>query len=271
METAELEERSLLRPQVKALYRYPVKGLSPEALTSTIVKAGGSLPFDRAYAIENGAGRFDPNAPRYLPKTHFLMLMRDERLASLATTFEDLSQTLTVFRGGKQVARGELTTTLGRRLIEQFFAAYMKAELRGPPRIVYAPGHSFSDVAAQCLHIVNLASVRDLARSLGRPVDPLRFRANLYLDGLAPWAEFGWLDKEIDIGPVRLSAFKRTTRCQATNVDPATGARDMAIPAHLARTWGHADFGIYARIIRGGELSVGATITGPITSSITGP
>jgi len=251
----------LSAPQIKALYRYPVKGLSPEALARTTVTAGATIAFDRAYAIENGGGRFDAEAPRYLPKIHFLMLMRDERLATLKTRFEDLTETLTVTRDGKQVARGQLNSPLGRRLIEQFIAAYMKGELRGPPKIVSATGHSFSDVAAKCLHIVNLASVRELERSLGRRVDPLRFRANLYLDGVAPWAESDWINREIAVGPVRLFAFARTSRCAATNVDPVSGARDMAIPAHLQRTWGHSDFGIYARVIAGGELAAGAAIT----------
>jgi uncharacterized protein YcbX len=250
-------------PWVKGLYRYPVKGLSPEALTGATLAAGGTVAFDRAYAIENGGGRFDPEAPRYLPKIHFLMLMRDERLAALKTRFEDATETLTVLRDGKQVARGQLTTTIGRQLIEQFFAAYLKAELRGAPKIVHADGHSFSDVAAKCLHIVNLASVRELERTLRRPVDPLRFRANLYLEGLDPWAERDWLNKEIAIGPVGLKAFAHTTRCEATNVDPLTGARDLAIPAHLQRTWGHSEFGTYARVVRGGELSLGAGITLP--------
>ncbi len=242
---------------VKALYRYPVKGLSPEPLARTSLLPGATVPFDRAYAIENGGGQFDAQAPRYLPKTRFLMLMRNERLATLETRFDEATETLTILRAGKQVARGELTTAIGRRLLEQFFAAYMTAELRGPPKIVRAEGHSFSDVAAKCLHIVNLASVRELERTLGRPVDPLRFRANLYLDGLAPWAERHWLNKDIEIGPVRLSVFASTSRCEATNVDPATGARDLAIPAHLQRTWGHLQFGVYAQVVRGGELSCG--------------
>jgi hypothetical protein len=245
------------------LYRYPVKGLSPEPLQNVTLRVGETLPFDRAYAIENGHGRFDANAPRHLPKINFLMLMRDERLATLKTRFEDASETLTIHRDGKQVARGQLTTPLGRQLIEQFMAAYMKAELRGAPKIVRAPGHSFSDVAAKCLHIVNLASVRELERTLGRTVDPVRFRANVYLEGVEPWAEFGWVDKEIAIGPAKLKAFARTTRCEATNVDPGTGARDMAIPAHLMRTWGHQDFGIYAKVVTGGEIGVGAAIAVP--------
>jgi uncharacterized protein len=245
---------------IASLYRYPVKGLTPEPLERATLAADETLPFDRAWAIENGQGRFDPAAPRHLPKINFLMLMRDERLATLRTQFDDATETLTILRDGKQVARGQLTSPLGRQLIEQFVGAYMKAELRGPPKIVHASGHSFSDVAAKCLHVVNIASVRELERTLGRPVDPLRFRANLYLEGVEPWAEFGWMGKEIGIGEARLIVFARTTRCEATNVDPARGVRDMAVPAHLQRTWGHQDFGIYAKVVTGGEISVGAPV-----------
>lgn len=248
-------------PRVSAIYRYPVKGLTPEPLEAVTLAPGETLPFDRAYAIENGPGRFDPEAPRHLPKIVFLMLMRDERLATLRSSFDDESRSLTISRGGKQVVKGGLDTVLGRQLIEQFIAAYMKAELRGAPRIVQAPGHSFSDVAAKCVHIVNLASVRELERAIGRKVDPLRFRANVYLDGLAPWAELGWVDREIGIGPARLTVFARTRRCEATNVDPQTGARDMAIPAALQRTWSHQDFGIYAKVTTGGAIAIGAPVS----------
>jgi uncharacterized protein YcbX len=249
---------------VASLYRYPVKGLTPEPLQSVELSPGATLPSDRAWAIENGPGRFDPQAPRHLPKITFLMLMRNERLATLRSQFDDASQTLTILRDGKQVARGQLTTPLGRQLIEQFIAAYMKADLRGAPKIVHAEGHSFSDVAAKCVHIVNLASVRELARAVGREVDPLRFRANVYLEGAEPWSEFAWLDKEISIGPAKLRVFARTQRCEATNVDPATGSRDMAIPAHLQRTWGHQDLGIYAKVVEGGSIAVGAPAAGPV-------
>ena len=139
----------------------------------------------------------------------------------------------------------------------------MKAELRGAPKIVHAAGHSFSDVAAKCVHIVNLASVREVERVSGRPVDPLRFRANLYFEGLAPWAEFGWLDKAIGVGEAKLSVFARTQRCEATSVDPATGARDMAVPANLQRGWGHQDLGVYANVVTGGDVSIGTQVTLP--------
>ncbi len=242
-------------PRIASLYRYPVKGLSPEPLDRVTLTTSETVPFDRAYAIENGPGRFDPTQPRHLPKINFLMLMRDERLAALQTRFDDTTHDLTIMRDGKQVARGNLKTTIGRQMIEQFMAAFMSASLRGPPKIVFAPGHSFSDVAAKCLHIVNLATVRDVERVIGRPVAPLRFRANVYLEGLEPWEEFSWLERNVEIGETRLAVYKRTQRCDATNVDPATAARDMAIPATLLRNWGHSDLGVYAKVVRGGTIS----------------
>ncbi len=247
-------------PHIQSLYRYPVKGLSPEALPRVDLEVGATLPFDRAYAIENGPGRFDAAAPRHLPKITFLMLMRDERLATLETRFDDATHTLTILRGGKQVSRGDLRTPMGRQLIEQFMAAYMKDSLRGAPKVVTAPGHSFSDVAAKCVHIVNLASVREIERVVGKPVNPLRFRANLYIDGLPPWEEFRWLDKDLAVGGARLSVFARTQRCEATNVDPVSAHRDMAIPAELSRQWSHTDLGVYAKVATAGAVTVGDAI-----------
>ncbi len=242
--------------RVTALYRYPVKGLTAQPLERVALDAGETIAFDRAWAIENGPGRFDPDAPKHLPKVAFLMLMRDERLAALAAEFDEETTTLTLRRDGRQVARGNLSTRIGCQMIEQFIAAYMKENLRGPPKIVSAAGHSFSDVAAKCLHIVNLASVRALERFEGRTIDPLRFRPNVVIDSDEPWAEFEWLDKTLKIGGARLEVIDRTQRCAATNVDPATAARDMAIPAILERFQGHSNFGIYARVTAAGEIAV---------------
>jgi uncharacterized protein len=248
---------SMQGAEISALYRYPVKGLTPEHLDSAAVTIGEPLLADRKYAIENGPGRFDQSQPRHLPKVTFLMLMRDERLATLKTSYDDATETLTIRRDGKQVARGALNTTIGRSMIEQFFAAYMKSELRGAPKIVSAEGHSFSDVAAKCLHIVNLASVRDLERVTGKPIDPLRFRANVYIDGIEPWSEFKWLDKTLTSDGVALDVFARTQRCDAVNVDPVTGKRDLGLPAALSRTYGHTDVGIYAKVVAPGILRTG--------------
>jgi uncharacterized protein YcbX len=191
------------------------------------------------------------------------MLMRNERLATLESRFDEAASTLTILRGGKTVASGDLSTRAGRQIIEQFMAAYMAEGLRGAPKIVSAEGHHFADSSEPYLHIVNLATVRAIEREVGRPVDPLRFRPNVIIDDVEPWAEATWVGREITLGPVRLAVRERTDRCAATNVDPATGVRDMDIPALLMRKWRHVAVGVYAEAVAGGDLAVGDPVTPP--------
>ncbi len=96
-----------------------------------------------------------------------------------------------------------------------------------------------------------------------RPVDPLRFRANLYVEGLPAWAEFDWGGGEIEMGGARLRVIRRTERCAATNVNPETAARDMNIPLALKRGFGHVDMGVYAEVVTGGEVATGDRIVAP--------
>lgn len=244
--------------QITGIFRYPVKGLSPEGLTSVALMPGQTLPADRAYAIENGPSGFDPAEPGYFPKQRFLMLMRNERLATLHTRLDEATHTLTIRHDGREAAAGDLRTPEGRAAIEQFFAQFCAADLRGPPKILHAPGHSFSDVARKVVSIINLASVAEVAQAIGASVDPLRFRGNLYVAGWPAWREFELLEQELAAGTtIRLRVVKRIVRCAATNVDPRTGARDRAIPEALLRNFGHGDCGVYAEVVAGGSVSVG--------------
>ena len=169
--------------QIASLYRYPVKGLSPEPLPRVALRVGETLPADRRYAIENGPSGFDPLAPAWMPKSYFLMLMRDERLAGLRSHFEDNSNLLTIRENGIIVARGDLESIEGRAAIEAFFATNFGGELKGPPKVISGGGHSFSDVARKVVSIINLGSVAAIESIIGLPVHPLRFRANLYVSG----------------------------------------------------------------------------------------
>jgi len=245
---------------IQSIYRYPVKGLSPERLPRVRLEPGQTLPADRRYAIENGPSGFDPGAPAYLPKSRFLMLMRDERLARLDTRYDDATETLAINGEGRELARGNLSTPEGRLAIEAFFRRTMPNELRGPPKVLRSEGHSFSDVSAKVVSIINLASVAAIENLVGVPVHPLRFRANLYVEGWPAWHEFSLVGSELAIGGARLKVTKRIVRCAAINVDPETGMRDLAIPEMLLRTFDHADCGVYTQVIAGGDIAPGDTI-----------
>ncbi len=247
---------------IAAIYRYPVKGLGPDQLESAKLAPGQTIAGDRLYAIENGASGFDPARPAYLPKSRFLMLMRNERLAALRTAFDEATHTLAIGQNGREAVRGDLRTAAGRIAIEEFFAAFCADELRGPPKVLNAPGHSFSDVARKVVSVINLTSLAELESTMGVPVHPVRFRANLYVAGWQPWAELDLVGREMAVGTAaRLKIVKRIVRCAATNVDPDTGIRDLAIPDTLLRNLGHTDCGVYAEVIAGGMVACGDQIS----------
>ena len=245
---------------IQSIYRYPVKGLTPQPLQHAALSRGETLPADRLYAIENGPTGFDPAAPAYFPKQRFLMLMRNERLAALRTDFAETNHTLSIQWEGREAARGDLRTAEGRLAIEAFFRRFMPKELNGPPKVLFGGGHSFSDIGQKVVSIINLASVAAIEGAVGAPVDPLRFRGNVYVAGWPAWREFELLGREISLGPARLKVVKRIVRCAATNVDPATGIRDLNIPMTLQQHFTHGDCGVYAQVIAGGEIARGDAV-----------
>jgi uncharacterized protein len=247
--------------EITGLYRYPLKGLTPEPLKTVALRPGETLPADRRYAIENGPSPFDPKAPAWLPKPYFLMLQRDEWLAGLRTHYDDASHVLTIDRGGETVAQGDLETPEGRAAIEGFFAKAFADRIKGPPRVLTSPGHSFSDVARKVVSIINLQSVAAIENMVGFPVNPLRFRANVYVRGWPAWHEANLIGETLAIGTARARVVKRITRCAAVNVDPDLGVRDLDIPQALMRRLGHVECGIYAEVIQGGTISVGDALT----------
>jgi GntR family transcriptional regulator/MocR family aminotransferase len=118
------------------------------------------------------------------------------------------------------------------------------------------------------ISLINLATVRSLEEQWGIKIDPLRFRANLYIDGARPWEEFDWVGSDIRIGEGLFRVDRRNGRCGATNVNPETGRRDLDLPGSMRATFGHKELGIYLIAREGGRLAVGDQVATPSTVDI---
>jgi len=249
---------------VTAIYRYPVKGLSAEKIDRVTLLPGECLPHDRRFAIALGSTTFDPEHPEWLPKTHFVMLMRDEKLARLQTRFDVESGVLSIAEGGQVLLRATMSDPQGRGLVAEFLTNFLGDAVDGPLRVVSASGHAFADARRRLnattdkyVSLINRASIEALEAAIGVPVDPIRFRANTYFGGASAWCEQDWIDSEINLGAARLRVISPITRCAATQVNPVTAERDLDIVTALGRTFGHTNMGVYAEVVAGGEMSVG--------------
>lgn len=249
--------------RISALYRHPVKGLSPELLDSATLEPDRHFPDDRIMALENGPSGFNPAAAEHLPKLRFLMLMKQERLARLESRFDSARRVLTIRQGGAVAAEGMVDSEAGREAIARFFETYCAEERRGPVRLLVAPpGFRFMDSKSGFVSLLNAATIAEIGKAIGRDgLDPRRFRGNILMADVPAFSENDWCGRTLRIGTVELEITKRIDRCAATDVDPRAGLRDTRMVEALERLYGHHDCGVYARVRTGGTLRPGDAIT----------
>jgi uncharacterized protein YcbX len=243
--------------RVEHIYRYPMKGLSAEAMEEVALAVGEGLPHDRRFAFAQGDSAFDPADPKWLPKRNFACLMMNAVVAKVQAAFDPVTNTMALRGPEGMPLRAPVDTEAGRAALAAWLTDFMGEDARGALRFAEVPGHAFTDIAPKAVSIIGLNSVAALSAKMGVALDPLRFRANIYVSGGLPFAELDWVGQEILLGGARLRVFKRTQRCAATEVNPATAERDAKPPRALREHYGHADLGIYAEVLEGGRVAVG--------------
>jgi uncharacterized protein YcbX len=247
--------------RIEYLYRYPVKGLTAEALEAAEVEPGGCIPWDRAFALAQGDAGFDPVAPTWLQKTNFMCHARNAKIAALASVFEPRDGTLTIRApDGSQISENALSAG-GRAKITAFLTAFLGDEARSTetaaPAFHHVPGHSFCDQREKVVSLINMASLHDYEAKAGARRHRRRFRANVWFSGAAPWSERNWVGQEIQLGGAVLRVTKGIVRCPATEVNPVTAERDIDAVAELRRFYGHTELGVHAKVIEGGRFALG--------------
>jgi len=260
-------ERETGRPMiaVSKIYRYPIKGLSAQPLAKVALETGKPFPHDRIFALARPGAPIDADEPKWAKKGLFVMLMLDEGLARVQTSLDLDSLRLTVAQGSQQVASARLSDEADRAEIANFFWQLLPA-LPAPPVLVRSPGGHFMDKPDNVISLINLATVRSLEEKWGVEIDPLRFRANIYIDGAKPWEEFDWVGSDIKIGNAVFAVDRKNGRCGATNVNPATGRRDLDIPSSLRASFGHKNLGVYLIVREAGEIAIGDSLFAPRTA-----
>jgi len=246
--------------RIEYLYRYPVKGLTAEALESAQVEPGGCIPWDRAFALAQGDSGFDPEHPAWLQKANFMCLMKNARAAALFSFFEPRRGMLAIRApDGSAVVENALTEQ-GRERIGAFLVAYLGEEARGTPRFHHVPGHSFCDQRGKVVSLINLASLRDFEARVGARRHRRRFRANVWFSGAPAWSERDWVGRQLQLGGAVLRVVKPINRCAATEVNPVTAERDANPLEELRRLYGHVELGVHAEVVEGGRFAVGDAI-----------
>jgi GntR family transcriptional regulator / MocR family aminotransferase len=248
--------------QVVNIYRYPVKRLSAEAMTRAELEVEKPFPYDVCLRFPAPRRRSTPSIRNGRRKGLFAMLMLDQGLARVTTELDVDDLRLTLRGNGRVAISGRLDIENHRKALEAFFWT-LPPNFPSPPVFLRSRGGRFRDKPDNVISLINLATIRALEELWRAPIDPLRLRANLHIDGARPWEEFDWVGRDIKVGGVAFSVDRKNGRCGATNVNPVTGQRDLDIPGSLRAAFGHKNLGVYLIARESGAVAVGHSLAVP--------
>lgn len=236
--------------------RHPIKGHGREDLAAVVLAAGACLPWDRHWAVAHEAARL---APGWNPCVNFARGAKAPALMAVTARLDEAAAAVTL----SHPERPDLTFRPDDPADLPGFLAWVAplhpAERARATDIVGA-GRGMTDSEFPSVSILSLASLADLSDKMGQDLSVHRWRGNLWLDGLEPWAEWGWIGRTIRIGAAELRIEERITRCKATSANPLTGRIDADTLGGLQVAYGHQDFGVYAVVTRGGAIATGDAV-----------
>lgn len=235
------------------IYRHPIKAYGREPLASVRLSAGQGLPFDREWAVAHEAAKL---VSGWNPCMNFTRGAKAPALMAVTAQLDEAARRVTL----SHPTAGEIGIAPDDPADQARLLAWADPLIpagRARPSAVVRGGVAMTDSDYPSVSILSLASLADLGARMGMELSVHRWRANLWLDGAAPWAEWGWIGQRFRLGGAVLEVVERITRCVATTVDPETGTVAGNTLGALESGFGHQDFGVFARVIEGGTIAPG--------------
>ena len=259
-------------PRVAALYRYPVKGSTPEECETLTVRDDGRIAGDRVLGIRFADTAVADDA--WSRKTEMVALMNTPGLARLHLRFEQearrvrlsFASTVLVDAVLNQEGRQRLATAVAEyvlTLAENPLAGHPE---RLPLRVIgdgLTPRYHDAEAGQVTLH--GRGSLHALMAALANADgNERRFRSNIALEGLDAWEELSWVGRKVRIGTVEFDVIRPKVRCLATHANPQTGERDVPMLTTLTTVFGQEKPTFAVAMVpsqAGGRIHVGDHVT----------
>ncbi|MHA6326152.1 MOSC domain-containing protein [Roseivivax sp. CAU 1753] len=241
-------------PHVTGLWRHPIKGVGREEVARASFTPGATMPGDRIWAVAHDAADDAARSGAWAFCRNYIRAAGSPRLMAVASAYDPATGLITLTHPDQDAITLDPETE-GDRLMA-WLAPLVADNRPAPVAVIRAAARGFTDNPEPTVTICNAASHRAVEGRVGKALSPHRWRGNIWLDGLAPWEEFDWLDRSIRIGDATFRVIDRTGRCRATESNPDTGIRDADTLTAL-ESWGHTDFSVQAVCIAAGDIATG--------------
>jgi uncharacterized protein YcbX len=237
---------------ISSIWRHPIKALGRESLTSVALKTGECMPWDRVWALAHEASK--AKSGEWARCGNFNRAAGVPTLMAITAKLDELTQHITLCHPD----RPDLTfhPDDAPEALVAWCAPLVPNGRAQPSNIMRLDAHGYPDSAYPSISLANTASHNQVEQHLGCELSIHRWRSNIWVDATAPWAEFGWVGKDVAIGQAVLRIKEPATRCIATTANPETGQRDADTLGAL-KHFGHQEFSVLAEVIQDGTIAIG--------------
>ncbi len=243
-------------PSVEHIFCHPIKGIGRMALDAVKLEIGKTMLHDRVWAVAHEASKFDADAPAWTPCNNFIRGAKAPELQAIAISQYVAGSDMVLTHPDHPPFRFNPENEAEHAGFIDWLAQFVPENRAQPKALVAAPDRGMTDSPFPSISILNLASLAELSAKAGMPMDPARFRGNIWLDGVDAWEEFDWIGKTLRIGEARVMIKERIERCMATTVDPLSGVQNVDTLKLLEAGWGHTDFGVYGEVVQDGMVDL---------------
>ena len=211
------------------------------------------MPWDRAWAVVHELSKVDGS--KWVPCGNFSRGSKTPSLMAIKATLNEQANTITLTHPD----RPEITfnPNTDSDIFLDWVRPIMPVGRTGSAQLVQAAERGITDTDFPSISLINLTSNQAVSTAVGADLSPLRWRGNLWFDGLKPWEEFDWVGKRVRIGQAEFDIKERIVRCMATTANPDTGKRDADTLGALKENWDHTDFGVYGVVVKSGQINIG--------------
>ena len=243
--------------RVTEIWRHPLKSHGREALSRVSLTAGQTVPWDRVWAVAHENSKADGSV--WASCANFSRVSKAPQLMAITARLDETRERLTLSHPDRPDLEFAPDTPEDVQRFLDWVRPLMPTDRAQSARIIRAQQQAMTDSDFPSVTLCNMSSHRAVEQRVGTPLSIHRWRGNIWIDGLAPWEEFDWMDREVQIGTTVFKVRERTDRCAATTTNPETGKRDADTLAALD-SWNHRDFSVRAEVVRTGEVTIGDTV-----------
>ncbi|MBL3705646.1 MOSC domain-containing protein [Sulfitobacter sp. BDSS02] len=237
---------------VTSIWRHPIKSHGREELSEVTLAAGMTMPGDRVWAVAHENSKADNTA--WARPQSFSIVSRNPALMAISAQLDDANNKVTLFH--PELSDLNFDPDTEAQAFLDWVAPLVPEGRAAPARIVRVPGRGMTDTKLASVTLCNMASHREVEKQVGHELSILRWRGNIWFDGIDAWEELAWVDRDVRIGEAVLRVHERTERCPSTKSNPDTGKHDVDTLAAL-NAFGHQDFSVRAEVITPGTIRPG--------------